>query len=75
MNIPFKLTIGATNEYLCQELSKVYARKSIDEQTMHDIFIKSSLIYQRLTQIIWNVESKLNEHVNKLILKIGINQA
>ena len=46
-----------------------------NKQTKQDIFIKSSLVHQRLAQTIWNVESKPNEHINKLILKIGINQA
>ena len=81
MNILFKLVISATNEYFFQELSKVYARISMDDlalqkmQKKQDIFIKSSLGHQRLAQTIWNVESKPNEHINKLILKIDINQA
>ena len=36
--------------------------------------IKSSLVYQRFAQTIWNVESKPNEYITKLILKIGINK-
>ena len=48
-------------------------QKQARKKTRHQI--KSSLVHKRLAQTIWKVESKPNEHIKKMILKFGINQA
>ena len=60
------MKIGATNKYLCQELSKFMQGRT--RMLCH--FIKSSLVHQRIAQTIWDMESKANEYITKLILKL-----
>ena len=73
MNISFKLPIGATNEYLCQELSKIYARKSLDEltskQSKTSSSIKPSISKTCSNYMECGIKAKWAH------LKIGINQA